>query len=616
MARDTNREKKVPSLGVILAFLVLFLAALVPRVLSLNTGLIHDEDHWILASSQFISGIEKLDFQDTDVSYHPGVTTAWLGGIALRLKSYFVPNETLRSDEAGSDTTLARISMPYALLGDTPVGGTSSDLLVARLSIALATSVMILGIFFLIHKLFNRTISLLSTLLIAFDPFYIAHSRLIHTDALVTSFMVLSVLGFLVYLEKGRMPFYAILSGISCGAACLTKTTASFLFPFALLVLLLHHCVRNPERIPLRFSIRMFLGWAATSFLTFCVLWPKIWVESIHVGQHRIPFFPFLLPLLLSICYWGIIKQPLKRQGESTTKELYRTTVICTASALLLVVLVAGLWETTPRILGSVKYFLSHTDLPQVLLGKTYLDPGPLYFPVVLIMKTPPLTLILLLLSIPYLFHSRTPKDSKWILFTLWLYVILFDVALSVPAKKLPRYLLPVFPAIDLLAAFALYYLVKDILRGWMFIHRKFPILRRIGNTTMLTLFTYSIPVLYQAGSALSVHPYYIAYNSPIAGGRANAPNVIKVGKGEEMGAVRKYLNSKGDEGVEYIVLYVRFASAGVPEDDIMRYYINEIPEHVVKLGGIEYAWIYRDKEKEYRSRTIPDFLAGFLEDE
>ena len=570
MTDKFSKIKKTKSLEVAFVVVILFIVAIIPRASSVTTGLTWDEPEWLQKSSKFISAIEELNFQQTVLDYHPGVTTGWIAGIAVRLKSCI---------DSGGNPKKEVVS--YGLVGDRfhfarGYGDVSSEAVAARFSMALVMCVMILGIYFLTRKLFNRAIAFLGTLMIALDPFYIAHSRFILTDALLTTFMVLSVLSLLVYIEKGRQSCYAVISGVFCGLACLSKTNGFFLFPFTFIVLLLFHQFRDRRLIPLRFSMRMFLGWVSISLLTFCVLWPKCWIMSVDIGNFTIPCFLLFLPMLFFIGHWGI-KKAIWTTINVTTGDLYRTVLIGIASILVFALLLMGGLGTISRMFfyfGSNFLLYTPNPTPQVFFGKTYLDPGPLYFTVVSIMKTPPLTLLLLLISIPYLFRNTRAKDFRRSLIVLWAYVLLFDIAVSIPVKKYPRYILPVFPAMDILVAFTMYSLVKDIM-GIQWVCRFNNMLaassKGVLNRFVFTLFIYSVPVLSQLGAGLSVHPYYLAYYSPIWGGRANAPNVIGVGRGEGLDKVRKYLDSKKKEGIEYHVLYVPEVSAGLPKEDVMR---------------------------------------------
>ena len=79
--------------------------------------------------------------------------------------------------------------------------------------VVLAITASLLTAFALSTRLFGLWPALLGFGLLAFSPFHIAHSRLLHLDGLVSSFMFLAVIAFLVYLQERRTSIL-ILSGI------------------------------------------------------------------------------------------------------------------------------------------------------------------------------------------------------------------------------------------------------------------------------------------------------------------------------------------------------------------------------------------------------------------
>ena len=67
----------------------------------------------------------------------------------------------------------------------------------------------------------------------AFDRFYLALSRQLHNDALMTAFLTVAILALIAYFEYARQR-YIISSGVCLGLACLTKSSAIimvFYFP-------------------------------------------------------------------------------------------------------------------------------------------------------------------------------------------------------------------------------------------------------------------------------------------------------------------------------------------------------------------------------------------------
>ena len=149
----------------------------------------------------------------------------------------------------------------------------------------------------------------------------------------------------------------------------------------------------------------------------------------------------------------------------------------------------------------------------------------------------------------------------------MWIIAILLFVILPVVAwivNPLPVHLtkqffnqahnLPIAPAVDILAAYALYHLWRVLIskpQFVMFINTKLPHFNGVTNTTVLALLIYATPVLYQLGACLSISQYYLAYYSSISslwGGKANVPSIMRVGRGEGMNKVWEYLDRKKED--------------------------------------------------------------------
>lgn len=181
-----------------LVVLVIFLLGLSLRIIDLGTGLTTDEILWIDRSPGFIDAILSHQWDETFKAPHPGVVTMWLSGISIK-----------------------------AFNGS----GFPAKLSFARAPTVIITSLSIILIFYFIRILFNTKIALLSATLIALDPFLLAHSRLIHLDAILTSFMLLCLLSLMVFLKKPRTELL-IMAGILLGLSILTKLPAIFLIAF------------------------------------------------------------------------------------------------------------------------------------------------------------------------------------------------------------------------------------------------------------------------------------------------------------------------------------------------------------------------------------------------
>jgi hypothetical protein len=219
-------------------------------------------------------------------------------------------------------------------------------------------------------------------------------------------------------------------------------------------------------------------------------------------------------------------------------------------------------------------------------------------------------------------------------LISLFLYIFLFAVFVSLGGIKYDRYLLPIYPVLEILAAEGLYRLAGEVKFGAQ--NSRFSVFRLggkgLGALSILAL-------ILQAASVLPCHPYYLTYHNPMVGGSWLAPKMLLVGWGEGLDQAARYLNQQ--DGAEekrvavrfytefapfylgqtkpmlqerefiilpwhasdYVVFYVTQVQRGEPDRATIDYFGSLTPEYVVRLNGINYAWIYATPQK------IPDEL-------
>src|SRR5689334_4760605 len=197
-----------------LATLLVLAAALLPRALGLADFFTIDEaDHWILRVRLFSEALGRHNWAGTNLTGHPGVTTMWLGGLGRRLA----------------------IANGIAPSSDSP-----AYLAMLRLPLTVANSLAVALGYLLLRRIVRPGIALLAAILWATEPFLIAHSRLLHVDALMTSFSTICVVLLLLGSPLARRPatgsgrWLAIAgSGILAGLALLSKVSGLVLLPWA-----------------------------------------------------------------------------------------------------------------------------------------------------------------------------------------------------------------------------------------------------------------------------------------------------------------------------------------------------------------------------------------------
>lgn len=514
----------------ILLPLILFLIAFLPRVASLGTVLTADQDIWITRSLAFFNAIMQHDWANTLQTSHPGVTTMWLSGISLGL--------------------FYKEGMDFV-----------QQLFIAQFPMALTTSIGIVLIYYFVKKIFNIKIAIFSALFLASEPYYIANSRVIHLDAMLSTFMVLSVLSLLVHLNDPDKKYYLIFSGIFAGLALLTKLPAIFLILFIPFTIIFWHLSNT---FKLYKTIKTILIVFVISSVIFFILWPFMWIEPISAINN-----------LLGVA-----------QGV-------RTSTIMT-----------GFYMGEITNTGNL---------------------GWSYYPVILFMRLSPVTLLFSLICIIYLVinikkHGFT-NSNKNVSFLL-LYIILFIIQMTLSAKKGDRYLLPVFPACDIIASVGLFFIIDTITERLPSLYHDNAYIKTSSFRDVLNAFIMISALLFQAGSSLPLHPYYFSYNSPIFGGSSHASELFLFGGGEGMDIAAKYLNEKSDSinltvaadyngfeplfkgktvgmdnvsSADYIVFYISSRQRNYAQD-IWERYKNETPEKLITINDMNYAWVYKTK--------------------
>lgn len=207
--------------------LAVFMVALLPRILNLDAFITADEDDQIMFATHFLKSVLRGDFGGALILGYPGVPTLILGaiGVAARYLAHYLGWLPLPWITADFMTTLDQVTTRFGVF-EYPM-----DFLVwVRVPMAIAAALSILGIYLLVKRLLDRRIALLATLILAFDPFILAHSRVIHVDAPMSYFMFLSFLAFLLFLKQDSWR-WLLLSGVFGGLAGLSKTPAAILGP-------------------------------------------------------------------------------------------------------------------------------------------------------------------------------------------------------------------------------------------------------------------------------------------------------------------------------------------------------------------------------------------------
>jgi 4-amino-4-deoxy-L-arabinose transferase-like glycosyltransferase len=419
-------------------------------------------------------------------------------------------------------------------------------LVAGRLPMAILTSLAVAVIYLLARRLWGRRVALMGAALLALDPFPVGLSAVLHVDALTASFMTLSLLALLIGLTEGGLFRWVALSGALAGLAVLTKAPAIFLVPFTALVLAASFLTQREKRLGKALGLGgAFFLWLAVAALIFCALYPAMWVAP--------------------------------------------------TGALQLI------FGTASRHAGS-------SARPTFFWGRAVFNPGPFFYPVALAFRTSPVVWVGVLAALPLLLRRRMPdwiRGRRLPLLALLCFAVLFVVFMTTPTKKFDRYLMPVFPALDLLAAAGLVWIAEWLSGKW-----------RRGAPIVL-----STAIVLQALVSLPYAPYFLAYENPLLGGPGVAARVLSVGWGEGVDQAAAYLNGLEDAGDLYALasamphfaplfvgeslllneknlpladyLVVGAGDVQVNSKEIETLLADAELVHTVRLGNLDYVWVY-----------------------
>jgi hypothetical protein len=449
--------------------LTLGLIATIPRIFTLNDFFTVDESfHWVWRVMHFMHALEKERWASTNLTGHPGVTTLWLGSLGRT------------------------IAFQVGLYGPEWYKGGVAYLALLRLPLALVNTLAVVGCYLVLRYLLRPATAVLAGLLWALSPFLIAHSRLLHMDALLTSCMTLSVLLLLAATYAPSSPtnfphqdapsvsphrhWLALVgSGVCAGLALLTKAPSLLLLPVAGLLLLWF----SPPRTFWQragWLVTRYAAWLLCALLIFVVGWPAMWVEPGAAIGH-------------------IVEEIIGNGAQ-------------------------------PHPSGNF------------FLGQPVADPGWLFYPAVVLWRSTPFTLAGLLL-VPLAVRWRT--DDRRALLALGSVVLLFGLALSMLPKKFDRYLLPTWPLLEVLAAAGLMALLDKRFMLFSKLHPKLNLHKWAFAPLLLIV---AVPLV---ALNLWYHPHYLAYFNPLLGGGRVAQHIMLVGWGEGMEQVGAWLRTRPD---------------------------------------------------------------------
>ncbi len=538
------------------------LLALLPRVLGMGDFWTRDEPfHWRWRAETFLHALQQHDFIHTNLTGHPGVTTMWLGATGL-----FVQQQLVH-------------------LGWDAVANPAWQRVLLRLPLAVVTAMCVVLAYLLLRYLFDGRVALLAAMFWATDPFLVAYSQVLHLDALLASFMTLSLLTALVATgrcaafnhadcqRRINWPWW-VASAIAGGLALLTKSPSVLLLPMIGLIALvgivpLQRLSSLPANLAPWFGMmrQLFVAllvWIVSACLTCFILWPALWVD-------------------LPGTVMSVVSEVIDNGGK-------------------------------PHETGNF------------LLGQPVEAPGLWFYPLVVLLRMTPWAMIGLLvasgLGIAVMWSRirscQHVAETGQALIILSIFIFLFTTAVSILPKKMDRYILSIFPLLNIMAAWGWIGILDRVKGRW-----RLPIVQRLHGV-MLQRLVWLVVIAGLTANLAWYYPYALAYYNPLLGGGPVAAHTIPVGWGEGLDQVADFLTTETGSceplvaawhwqllldticmpltqldqaikspDVDYAVMYIdQLQRGGEPETTAALRQM--IPIHTVHIHGIDYAYIYQ----------------------
>ncbi len=377
---------------------------------------------WKSRTYDFGSGIFSLNFDKTLQKYHPGVTLMWLGTAGVKINSFY--HKVILGAPAE----------------DNLIGNVFTLHTIQKTVIVVFLGLMMFLIYNQLKQLFGNRYALIAVTLMSLEPLYVALTRVMHLEGLMSTFMILSFI-FLYRFFVDYRSRYLAWSAVFAALAILTKTSALFLIPFSALLVFIEH---TKGTFAINKSVKMALAvfgkWLGLLILVFVGLWPVMYTNPILV------------------------------------------------------------FETLRKGIVEIGVETEHF---QLFLGRWVDDPGYLFYIVVLLFRS---SVTALLGMFGFFAISGKLLDSakkRWFLLYCFVFVVFYTLELTLPTKKLDRYIIPTLLSIILVSSFLYEYAIN-----YLFSKSKL-----LGGLLIIALLSYY-------GFTLSyLHPNYFSYYSPAFGG-------------------------------------------------------------------------------------------------
>ncbi len=389
------------------------------------------------------------------------------------------------------------------------------------------TILLALLVFAATREMFGVATGLVALALFVFEPNILAHGALVTTDMGITCFMFASIYAFFRYVKKPSIP-RLLLTAVAVGVALSVKHSGIFIFPILLLLAAIEifrgpeAADSNPERKG-RKALRLAAALCVIMAVSIAILWSAYGFRY-SIRPPGLPVSPTLAEFAKEL------KPPVAGRA----------------------ILALARWHALPEayLYGLVDVKVVADETATYLFGTVYPRGQWFYFPALFLIKCT-VPVLVLLLALPLILIFRKTEHGREILFLALPPALYFVVAIFSGLNIGVRHILPIFPFMLVLVAYAAWTLVQSD-RRW--------------------LYPVAALLLFHVVSSVRAFPVsYIPYSNELWGGPSATYKYLSdsnVDWGQQMIGTKKYVDAHGITNCWFAYFPesgIRFRDYGIP---------------------------------------------------
>ena len=426
--------------------IVLLIAIIgIPRMVGLGNFTSVDEQYWLQSSANFYYALGQHQFENTVYGYHPAVTTMWI--ITMGMLAYFPEYRALGQGYLKPGK--------YNLFMPAHDKDPLQLLIVSRGIQVIVIVVLLLIIFFLLRRMFDDRSAFFTTSLISLSPFFLGHSRLLNHEAMLSLFLLISLLGMLVYLYIERKWLLLVLSACAAALGQLTKSSGLPVIPIIMLVIMVYALGSQHGKLGQKLleAFRTIVIWLFALVFFYILFWPGMWVapaKMLYVVYGN----------ALGYMFQGMTLEAMPTLDPSSFRlgslssglQIYLSDLVWRMTLVSWLGFIVGIWIAVANL------------------------------------------------------RKKIDKNYQWIILYSLILAISFVLLFSIErGRQSPHYILTTYICLDLIAGLG-------ISRALDFLAHRFPKIIK-GWTTWAIL---AVILALQLISSVGSYPYYITYYNPV----------------------------------------------------------------------------------------------------